>query len=164
MILIFSKKAFQNIQHTFMMKTIQKMGPEGFSVQFSSVFQLCLTLRPCGLQPVRPLTIPNSWNISKLVSIESVMPSNGLVLFSPLLLLPSIFPSIRVFSNQSALRIRWPKYWNYSSSISPSNEYSGLISFLSDCFDFLAVQGSEKTIIQTDICSLFIALTRQGAT
>ena len=148
MILIFSKKAFQNIQRTFMMKTIQKMGPEGFWVQFSSVFQLCLTLWPCGLQPVRPLTIPNSWNISKLVSIESVMPSNGLVLFSPLLLLPSIFPSIRVFSNQSVLCTRWPKYWSFSFNNTPSNEHLGLISFRMDWLDLLAIQETLKSLLQ----------------
>ena len=75
------------------------------------------------------------------MSIESVMPSNYLILCHPLLLLPSIFPSIRVFSNESALRIRWPKYWSFSFSISPSNEYSGLISFRLDWLDILAVQG-----------------------
>ena len=75
------------------------------------------------------LSVTNSWSLLKLMSIESVMPSNNLILCHPLFLLPSIFPSIRVFSNESALRIRWPKYWSFSFSISPSNEYSGLISF-----------------------------------
>ena len=84
----------------------------------------------------------------KLMSTESVMPSNHLILCRPLLLLPSIFPRIRVFSNESVLRIRWPKYWSFSFNISPSNEYSGLISFRIDWFDFLAVQGSLKNLLQ----------------
>ena len=84
----------------------------------------------------------------KLMSIESVMPSNHLILCHPLLLLPSIFPSIRVFSNESALRIRWPKYWNFSLNISPSNEHSGLISFGMDWLDLLAVQGTLKSLLQ----------------
>ena len=95
-----------------------------------------------------------SWSITisqrllKLMSTESVMPSNHLILCHPLLLLPSIFPSIRVFSNKSALRIRWPKYWSFSFSISPTKEYSGLISFRMDWFDLLAVQGILKTLFQ----------------
>ena len=88
------------------------------------------------------LCITNSQSLLKLMSIESVMPSNHLILCYPLLLLPSVFPSIRVFSNESVLCIRWPKYWSFSFSISPSNEYSGLISFRIDWFDLLAVQGS----------------------
>ncbi|CAI9160340.1 unnamed protein product [Rangifer tarandus platyrhynchus] len=82
------------------------------------------------------------------MSIESVMPSNDLILCCPLLFPPSIFPSIRVFSNESALCIRWPKYWSFSFSLSPSNEYSGLISFRMDWFDFLAVQGTLKSLLQ----------------
>ena len=82
------------------------------------------------------------------MSIESVMPSNHLILCCPLLILPSIFPSIRVFSNESVLLIRWPKYWNFSFSISPSNEYSGLISFRIDLLDLLAVQGTLKSLLQ----------------
>ena len=82
------------------------------------------------------------------MSIESVMPSNHLILCRPLLLLPSIFPSIRVFSNESVLRIRWPKYWSFSFNISPSNEYSGLISFRMDWLDLLAVQGTLKSLLQ----------------
>ena len=84
----------------------------------------------------------------KLMSIESVMPSNYLILCRPLLLLPSIFPSIRVFSNESVLRIRWPKYWHFSFNISPSNEHSGLISFRMDWLDLLAVQGTLKSLLQ----------------
>ena len=90
----------------------------------------------------------HSQSLFKLTSIESVMPSNHLILCCPLLLLLSIFPSIRVFSNESALRIRWPKYWNFSFSISPSNEYSGLISFRVGCLDLLAVQGTLKSLLQ----------------
>ena len=92
--------------------------------------------------------ITNSRSLLKLMSIESVMPSNHLVLCHPLLLLPSIFPSSRVFSNESVLCIRWPKYWSFSFSISPSNEYSGLISFRIDWLDLLAVQGTLKSLLQ----------------
>ena len=94
------------------------------------------------------LSITNSWSLPKLMSIELVMPSNHLILCRPLLLLPSILPSIRVFSSESALHMRWPKYWSFSFSISPSNEYSGLISFRIDCFNFLAVQGTLKSLLQ----------------
>ena len=94
------------------------------------------------------LSITNSRSLPKLVSIESVMPSYHLILRRPLLLLPSIFPSIRVFSNELLLRIRWPKYWSFSFSISPSNEYSGLISFRMDWLDLLAVQGTLKSLLQ----------------
>ena len=94
------------------------------------------------------LSITNARSLPKLMSFESVMPSNHLILCHPLLHLPPIFPSIRVFSNESALRIRWPKYWNFSFSISPSNEHSGLISFRMDWFDLLAVQGTLKSLLQ----------------
>ena len=94
------------------------------------------------------LSITNSQSLLKLMSMESVMPSNHLILCCSLLLLPSIFPSIRVFSNESALQIRWPKYWSFSFSISPSNEYSGLISFRMDWLDFLAVQETLKSLLQ----------------
>ena len=93
------------------------------------------------------LSITNSWSLLKLLSIESVIPSNHLILCCHLLLPPSIFPSIRVFSNESVLCIRWPKYWSFSFSISPSNEYSGLISFRMDWLD-LAVQGTLKSLLQ----------------
>ena len=92
-------------------------------------------------------SINNSWSLRKLMSMESVMPSNHLICH-PLLLLPSIFPSIRVFSNESVLHIRWPKYWSFSFSISPSNEYSGLISFRMDWLDLLAVQGTLNSLLQ----------------
>ena len=94
------------------------------------------------------LSITNSQSLLKFMSIESVMPSNHLIFCHPLLLLPSIFPSIRVFSNESVLLIRRPKYWSFSFSISPSNEYSGLISFMMDWFDLLAVQGTLKSLLQ----------------
>ena len=94
------------------------------------------------------LYITNSWTLLKLMSIESVMPSDHLILCCLLLLLPSIFPSFRVFSNESVLRIRWPKYCSFSFSISPSNEYSGLISFRIDWFDFLTVQRTPKSLLQ----------------
>ena len=94
------------------------------------------------------LSITISWNLLKLMSIESVMPSSHLILCHPLLLLPSIFPNIRVFSNKSALCIRWPKYWNFSFNISPSNEHPGLISFRMDWLDLLAVQGTLKSLLQ----------------
>ena len=94
------------------------------------------------------LSITNSWSLLKLMSTEMVMPSNHFILCCPLLLLPSIFPSIRVFPNESALCIRWPKYWSFSFSISPSNEYSGLISFRIDWCDLLEVEGTLKSLLQ----------------
>ena len=97
------------------------------------------------------LSITNSWSFLKLMSIELVMPSNHLILCRPLLLLPSILHSIRVFSNKSVLCIRWPKYWNFSFSISPSNEYSGLISFRMDWLDLLAVKGLSRVFSNTTI-------------
>ena len=116
---------------------------------FCSVTRLCLTLRPHGLQHARlPCNFTISWSLLKLMSIELVMPSNHLILCRPLLLLPSIFPSIRVFSNESTLHIRWPKYWSFSFSISHSNEYSGLISFRIDWLDLLAVQGPQERTLQ----------------
>ena len=94
------------------------------------------------------LSITNSQRLLKLMSIESVIPSNHLILCHPLLLSPSIFPSIRVFSNESAPHIRWPKYWSFSFSIIPSNEHSGLISFRMDWLDLLVVQGTRKSLLQ----------------
>ena len=121
------------------------------SVQFSSVAQSCLTLCDPWTEACQAfLSITNSWSLPgrKLMSIELVMPSNHLILCHPLLLLPSIFPSIRVFSNESALCIRWPKYWSFSFSISPSSEHPGLISFRMDWLDLLAVQGTLKSLHQ----------------
>ena len=115
------------------------------NVQFSSLSQSCLTLcDPMGCSTPGFLVHTNSWSLLKLMSIELVMPSNHLILCHPLLLLPSVFPSIRVFSTESVLHIRWPKYWSFS--ISPSNKYSGLISFSIDWFDLLAVQGTLKRV------------------
>jgi len=112
------------------------------SVQLLSRVQLFATPWTAACQA--SLSITNSWSLPKLISIESVMPSNHLIFCHPLLLLPSIFPSIRVFSNESALCIRWPKYWSFSFNISPSNEHPGLISFRMDWLDLLAVQGPLK--------------------
>ena len=116
------------------------------SVQFShSPVQLFVT--PWISVRQASLSITNSWSLLKLMSIELVMPSNHLILYHPLLP-PSMFPSIRVFSNESVLCIRWPKYRSFSFNISPSNEYSGLISFGMDWLDFLAVQGTLKSLLQ----------------
>ena len=108
------------------------------------------SLRPHALQHARQasLSITNSQSLLKLMPIELVMPSNHLILCRPLLLPPSIFPSIRVFSKDSALHIRWPKYWSFSFNISPSNEYSGLILFRMDCLDLLAVQRTLRSLLQ----------------
>ena len=116
------------------------------SVQSLSHVRLFATLWTAALQA--SLSITKSRSLFKLMSLESVMPSNHLILRNPLLLLPSIFPSIRVFSKESVLHIRWPKYWSFSFSISPSNEYSGLISFRMDWLDLLAVQGTLTSILQ----------------
>ena len=106
-------------------------------------------LRPHGLQHARlPCLSPNSWSLHKLMYIESVMPSNHLIFCCPLLLLPSIFPSISVFSNELVLRIRWPKYWSFSFNISPSNEHPRLISFRMDWLGLLAIQGTLKSLLQ----------------
>ena len=119
------------------------MSSDKFS-QFSSVTQLCSTLRPHGLQHAGPPCPSLTSRVYSLMSIESVIPSNHLILYCPLLL-PSIFPRIRVFSNESVLHIRWPKYRSLSFSISPSNEYSGLISFRMDWLGLLAVQETQES-------------------
>ena len=116
------------------------------SVQMPSHIQLFATPWTAACQA--SLSITNSWSMLKLMSITSVMPPNHLILCCPLLLLPSIFPSIQVFSNESIIHIRQPKYWSFSFSISPSNEYSGLISFKMDWLDLLAVQGTLKSLLQ----------------
>ena len=116
------------------------------SVQSLSHVQLFVTPGTAARQA--SLSITNSWSLLKLLSIESVMPSNHLILCRPLLLPPSIFPSIKVFSSESVLHIRWPKYWSFSFSISPSSEYSGLISFRIDCFGLLVVQRTLKSLLQ----------------
>ena len=115
----------------------------------SSVAQSCRTLwDPLNRSMPGSLSITNSQRLLKLMSIESVMPSNHLILCRPLLLLPSIFPSIRVFSDESVLSIRWPKYWSFSFNTSPSYENSGLISFRMDWLDLLAIQGTLKSLVQ----------------
>ena len=122
--------------------------------QFSSVQSLShvrLFATPWTAAHQASLSITNSQSLLKLMSIESMMPSNHLILCRPLLLLPSIFSSIRVFSKEAALHIRWPKYWSFSFSISLSNEYSGLISFRMDWLDFLAVQGTLKSCLHTTV-------------
>ena len=122
---------------------------ENFIISFSSVQSLSLVqlfATPWTAAHQASLSIINSQSLLKLVSIKSVMPSNHLILCGPLLLLPSIFPSIKVFSNESITHIRWPKYWSFSFNISPSSEYSGLISFRIDWFD-LAVQGTLKSLL-----------------
>ena len=111
-----------------------------------SCVQLFVTPWTAGCQASLYFTI--FYSLLRLISIDSMMPSNHIILCHPLLLLPSIFPSIRVFSNESVLHIRWPKYWSLSFSISPSSEYSGLISFRIDWFDLLAVQGTLKSLLQ----------------
>ena len=119
------------------------------SVQFSSVTQSCPTLWDLMNRSMPGLPIhTNSWSPPKPMSIESVIPSNHLILCHPLLIVPSIFPSIRVFSNESALRIRWSKYWSFSFSISPASEHPGLISFRMDWLDLLAVQGTLKSLLR----------------
>ena len=115
-------------------------------VQSPSHIQLFASLWTVASQASRSLTI--SWSLAKVMPAESAMPSNHLILYCPLLLLLSIFPNIRVFSNESAVYIRWPKYWNFSFSITPSNEYSRLISFRIDWFELLAVQGTLKVILK----------------
>ena len=121
------------------------------SVQFSSVQALSrvwLFATPWTAAHQASLSITNSWSLPKLTSIQLVMPSNHLILCLPLLFLPSIFPSIKVFSNESALCIRWPKYWSFSFNISPSNEHPGLISLRIDWLDLLEVQGTLKSLLQ----------------
>ena len=129
--------SFLLLYHQFFMFYTELENPYEyiFLHQFSSLQSLShvrLFVTPCTAARQASLSITNSWSLLKLMSIESVMPSNPLILCRPLLLPPSIFPSIRVFSNESVLHIRWPKYWSFSFSISPSSEYSGLISFRID--------------------------------
>ena len=136
----FSLRYHKKIQTNFLANPIIS------SVQSLSRLQLFVT--PWIAARQASLSITNSQSLLKLMSVELMMPSNHLILCRPLLLLPSVFPSIRVFSNESVLHIRWPKYWSSSFSIRPSNEYSGLISFRIDWFDLLAVQGILKSLLQ----------------
>ena len=118
------------------------------NVQFSSLSHVWLFVTPWIAAHQASLSVTNSWNSLRLTSIESMIPSSHLILCRPLLLPPPISPSIRVFSNESTLRIRWPKYWSFSFNISPSNEHPGLISFRMDWLDLLADQGTLKSLLQ----------------
>ena len=130
-------------------KPLWTMKVQCISVQFSSVAQSCLTLSDSWTAAHQAsLSITSCWSSPKLMSIELLMPYNHLILCCALLLLPSIFSSIMVFSSKSALQIRWPKYWSFSFNITPSNEHPGLISFRIDWLDLLAVQGTLKSLLQ----------------
>ena len=135
-----------NLQVMVILRVLNDLPMVVLFAQSVSHVQLFVTLWTVQFQVSVSFTMSQS--LLKLMSIELVMPSNHLILCHPLLLLPSIFPSIRVFSNESALHIRWPEYYSFSFSISPSNEYSGLISFRIDWFDILAVQGTLKSLLQ----------------
>ena len=129
-------------------------GLSDFTFTFSSVQSLShvrLFSTPWTTARQASLFITSCWSLLKLLSIKSVMPSNHLILCHPPLLPPSVFPSIRVFSSESVLHIRWPKYWSFSFSVSPSNEYSGLISFRMDWLDLLTVQGPLKSFLHTTV-------------
>ena len=134
------------IQNIFMKR--QTTYITGLSVSQFSYSVISDSVTPSTAAHQASPSITNSQNLFKLMSIKSMMPSNHLILCCPLLLLPSIFPSIRVFSNESSLHITWPKYWSFSFSINPSNEYLGLISFRMDWLDLLVVQGTLKSILQ----------------
>ena len=137
---------FSNIVvHYFHLKKLTSESVSQFSHSVQSFSHVQVFPTPWTAARQASLSITNSQSLLKLMSIESVMTSNPLILCSPLLLLPSVFPSIRVFSNESVLHIRWPKYSSFSFSISPSNEYSELISFRIDWFDILAVQGTQES-------------------
>ena len=138
------KTEIANSQFSYLSKC-----PHLISIQFSSVQSLShvwLFMAPWTAALQASLSSTNSWSLIKLMCIESVMPSNHLIFYCPLLLPSSIFPSIRVFSNESILLIKWPKYWSFSLNISPSNQYSGLISFRIDWFDHLVVQGTLSSL------------------
>ena len=124
-----------------------KSGGNGDNFQFSSLSRVRLFATPWIAAHQASLSITNSWSLLKLKLIESVTPSRHLILCHPLLLLPPIPPSIRVFFNESSLHMRWPKYWSFSFSISPSNEHPGLISFRMEWLDLLAVQGTLKSLL-----------------
>ena len=136
----------QQLELDLEQQTGSKLGKEYIS-SVQSLSRVRLIATPWTIAHQASLSITNSQNLLKLISIKSVMPSNHLILCHPLLLLPSIFSSIRVFFNESVLHIRWPDYWSFSFNISPSNEYSGLISFRMDWMDLLAVQGTFKSLL-----------------
>ena len=144
------------------LKKFCEYGRTFFKLLVANSLQSCPTL--CDPMDCR-LPCPSlfSWSLLKLMSIESVLPSNHLILCFPLLFLPSVFPSIRVLSNEEGLCIRWPKYWSFGFSISPSNEYSGLISFRIDWFDLLAVQGTLKNLLQQHSSKASFCCMMQGA-
>ena len=128
---------------------VRILGYSGYHLQFSSATHLCLTLCNPMDCSTPSFSVPHQlWSLLKLMSFELVIPSNHLILWCPLLLMPSIFPNNRNFSNECVLYISWPKYWSFSFSINPSNEYSGLISFRMDWFDLFAVQGTLKSLLQ----------------
>ena len=142
-------KAFAKLQTFPVLNHLEALASS--YIQFSSVqllSRVCLSVTPWTAAHQASLSITNSWSILKLMSIQSVIPSNHLILCHSLFFLPSIFPSIRVFSNESPLPIRWPKYWSFSFNTSPSNEHSGLMSFRMDWLDLLAVQGTLKSLLQ----------------
>ena len=142
-----SNSCYLSICEICLLKSSMRVcGKWHFSVQLLSSVRLFVT--PWTAARQASLSITNAWSLLKLMSIEAVMPSNHLILCRPLLRLPSIFPSIRVFSSESVLHIGWPKYCSFTFSISPSNEYSGQISFRIDRLDFLAVQGTLKSLLQ----------------
>ena len=143
----------QRVEHNWAINAFTFKNPFS-SVQFSllqSLSYILLLVTPWTAAGQASLSITNSWSSPKLMSIESVMPSNHLILCRPLLLLPSVFPSTRVFSNESAVCMRWPKYWSFSFNISPSNEYSGLISFRMDWLDLLESKGLSKVFSNTTV-------------
>ena len=130
-----------------LMSQCLKFSPQSSFVVVQSLSCARLFATPWTVAHQASLSFTLSWILLQLLSVESVVPSNHLILCHPLLLLPSVFPSIRVFSNQSVLHIRWPNYWSFSFSVSPSNEYSGLISFRVDWFDLFAVQGTLRSLL-----------------
>ena len=142
------KPSLQHLAWVLLSCTNRNIGRTGSFSSVQSLSRVQFFVTPWTAVHQASLSITNSWSLLKFMSIESVIPSNHLILCRPLLLLPSIFPSIRVFSNESVLHIRWPKYWSFSFSISPSNEHSGLISFRIDWFDLLVVQGTLKSLLQ----------------
>ena len=143
------------------MSTVRRMVEINYGiVTVQSLSRVQLFATPWTAACQASLSIIHSQSLLKLTSIESVMPSNHLILCHPLLLPPSIFPSIRVFSNELVLRIRWPKYWSFHFTVSPSNEYSGLISFRMDCFDLLTLQRTLKSLLQhNSTASILLALS-----
>ena len=139
----------QRVRHDWVTNTsLSSTSMQTCTLCCCSIIRMCPTVTPWTVTRQASLSITNSQSLLKLMSIKLVMPPNHLIFCCSLLLLPSIFPSIKVFSNESVLCIRWPKYWSISFSMSPSSEYSGLISFRIEWFDFLAVQGTHRNLLQ----------------